>query len=571
VLAVLAAMAVALTVTPALSLILLSNARLDERQSPLVTWLQSRYELVLGRTAQRPRLAYALAALLGVVAVVMLPLLKQKQLLPSFQEPYLSIQLDAPPGTSLPAMNQIVSQASSELRAISGVRNVGAHVGRAVVGDQVVNVNSAGLWVSIDPSADYEATKAAVQRMIEGHTEVDGTVQTYLQQVLNQPQTNAKDGITVRVFGEDHDVLRGQAEKLQQALTGIAGVAGAHVALPLEEPTVEIEVNLDSAQRYGVKPGDVRRAAATLLSGIQVGSLFEEQKVFDVVVWGVPEIRDSLDDIGKLLIDTPGGGHVRLEEVADVRMASSPTVIHREGISPYLDIVFYVQGRDARAVESDLRAAIQNFAFPLEYHAVVQGDYAAQQATQQRILIAVIVTLFGILLFLHAAFRSLPLALVCLLTLPAALAGSVLAAFLGGGSSLFLGLMAGCLTILGITLRNGMLLINHYQYLEEKEGATFGPDLGLRGSRERFVPILMTAIATALALVPFVLFGNIPGHEIVRPVAIVILVGLVTSTLLNLFVLPALYLRFGATREADLGLHSAIPGETTASDALAGD
>jgi Cu/Ag efflux pump CusA len=434
----------------------------------------------------------------------------------------------------------------------------------------VINVNSAELWVSIDPTAGYESTVAAVQKTIEGHFEVTGKVQTYLQQVLSQPQKNASDGITVRVFGEDHDVLRSQAEKLQQALAGIDGVADAHVVLPLEEPTVEIEVDLDSAQRYGVKPGDVRRAAATLLSGIQVGSLFEEQKVFDVVVWGVPEIRDSLDDISKLLIDTPGGGHVRLEEVADVRMASSPTVIRREGISPYLDIVFNVQGRDARAVENDFRAAIQKFEFPLEYHAVVQGDYAAQQAAQQRILIAVIVALFGILLFLHAIFRSLPLALVSLLTLPAALAGSVMVALWGGSSSLFLGLMAGCLTILGITLRNGAMLINHNQYLEEKEGATFGTDLVIRGSRERVVPILMTALATGLALVPFVLFGNIPGHEVVRSVAIAILGGLVTSTLLNLFVLPILYLRFGATREADLGLHSAISGEVKASDPLAG-
>jgi Cu/Ag efflux pump CusA len=260
-----------------------------------------------------------------------------------------------------------------------------------------------------------------------------------------------------------------------------------------------------------------------------------------------------------------------LGEVADVRRASSPTVIRREGISPYLDIVFNVQGRDARAVESDLRTAIQNFAFPLEYHAVVQGDYAAQQATQQRILIAVIVTLFGIFLFLHASFKSLPLALVTLLTLPAALSGGVLAAFLGSDTPLFLGLLAGCLTILGITLRNSAMLINLYQYLEEKEGATFGTDLVLRGSRERLAPILMTALATGLALAPFVLFGNIPGHEIVRPVAIVILGGLVTSTLLNLFVLPPLYLRFGATREADLGLHLSIPGEATTSDAVIGD
>ena len=192
----------------------------------------------------------------------------------------------------------------------------------------------------------------------------------------------------MRVYGEDLEVLRSEAEKVRQALAGIDGVVDSHVVLPLRSPRLEIEVDLAAAQRYGVKPGDVRRAAATLLSGLQVGSLFEEQKVFDVVVWSTPETRESLTDIRDLLIDTPGGGHVRLGEVADVRIASSPTVIRREAVSPYLDVRFNVQGRMLSAVANDVKAPIQNFTFPLEYHAEVLGDYAARQAAQQRILIA---------------------------------------------------------------------------------------------------------------------------------------------------------------------------------------
>lgn len=549
VLAVLAALAVALTITPALSLILLSNAPLERRQSPLILWLQRGYERVLARTAQRPRLAYAAVAVLMVAGLLLLPFLGRNQLLPSFREPYLTVQLDAPPGTSLPAMNRIVAQASRELRAIPGVSSVAAHVGRAVFGDRVVDVNSAELWVSIHPEADYDATVAAVQRTVDAYTGLDRGVQTYLQQTLSNPQTSASDAITVRVFGEDHNVLRSQAERLQQVVAGIDGVVDPHVVLPVEEPTLEIEVDLASAQRYGVKPGDVRRSAATLLSGIQVGSLFEQQKVFDVVVWGVPEIRDSADDVGELLIDTPRGGHVRLKEVADVRIASSPTVIKREGVSPYLDIGFNVQGRDARAVASDVRAVIQNFPFPLEYHAEVLSDFAVRQATQQRILIAGIVALVGIFLLLQASSSSWHLASAILLTSPAALAGGVLAALVGGGSLLSLGVLAGFLAIVGVTLRNSTMLISHYQYLEEHEGESFGPELILRGAQERLSPILLTTLATGLALLPFVLFGNIPGHEIVRPIAIVVLGGLVTSTLFNLFIVPALYLRFGSSLE----------------------
>lgn len=566
-LAVIAAMATSLIVTPALSLILLSDVPLEDRQSPLVRWLQSGYERLLMRTVRNPRLAYAVIALLIIAGIAGLPFINQSQLLPSFKEPYLTIQLEAAPGTSLPAMNRILTQASSDLRTVPGVSNVSAHVGRAVFGDKVVGINYAEVWVSLDPQANYDATVNAVDATLDGYSGLDRKVQTYLQQVVGRSQTGASDDLTLRVYGEDHQVLAEQADKLQQVLAGINGVANPRAILPEEEPTVEIEVNLDSAQRYGVKPGDVRRAAATLLSGIQVGSLFEEQKVFDVVVWSTPETRDSIDDIHQLLIDTPGGGHVRLGEVADVRMVSSPTVIRREGISPYRDVAFNVQGRDTSAVINDVKAAIQNYSFPLEYHAVVLEDYATQRATLQRLIISGFMAAIGIFLLLQASVRSWRLAGAIFLTLPAALTGGVLAALLGRNlislSSLF-----GFLTILGITVRNSIMTINQYQHLERREGQRFGPDLVLHGARQRVVPISMTILATGLVLLPFLLSGSIPGLEILRPTAIVILGGLVTSALINLLVIPPLYLRVGASVEADLftPLVSTQPDLSTSSD-----
>ena len=552
-LALLASMAVALIITPTLSLILLANAPLEGRESLLVRWLQRSYGEVLARTVRNPRLAYGVMALLIVAGVVGLPLIRQNQLLPAFKEPYLTIQLEAAPGTSLPAMNRTLAQVSSELRAIPGIKNVGAHVGRAVFGDKVVGINYAEVWVNLDQKADYNATVAAVEATLDGYSELDRQVQTYLQQVVGQSQKSAGDALTLRVLGEDHKVLRVQAEQLQMVLAGIPGVVDPHVVLPKEEPTVEIEVDLNSAQRFGVKPGDVRRTAATLLSGIQVGSLFEQQKVFDVVVWSTPATRDTIEDISQLLVDTPGGGHVRLGEVADVRIVDSPTVIHREGVSPYRDVVFNVQGRDADAVISNVKAAIQNFAFPLEYHAVVLEDFAAQQATQQRLLIAGMMAAFGIFLLLQASTLSWRLAAATFLTVLASLAGGVLAALLGG-SLISLSSLFGFLTILGIAVRNSVLTINHYGHLERQEGESFGPELVLRGSGERIAPIVMTALTTGLALLPFLLFGGTAGLEIVRPIAIVILGGLVTSTFVSLFVIPALYLRFGARREMELEL-----------------
>jgi len=552
-LAVLAAMVVALTVTPALSVILLTKTKLEMRESPLASRLQRGYERNLARIVASPGLANIAIVVLVLAAIIGLPFLRQTQeQLPAFQEPYLMVRFEGMSGTSLPEMNRIVTRVSSELRTVSGVSNIGSHVGRAVFGDQVVNVNSAELWVSIDPNANYDATVAAVQDVVNGYPGLDREVRTYVQQTLSRAQTGNGNDVTVRVFGEDHAVLRSEAQKLQEALVGVNGVVDPRVILPTEEPTLEIEVDLNSAQRFGVKPGDVRRSAAILLSGMHAGSLFEEQKIFDVVVWGTPDTRHSLDNIRELLIDTPGGGHVRLGDVADVRVVASPTVIKHEAISAYLDIGFNVDRRSVSAVIADVDSAIKSFAFPLEYHAEIVSDYATRQTAQQGILIAGIVAIFGILLLLQAALRSWRLALVTMVTLPAALAGGVIADFLGNGGSLSLGLLAGCLTVLGIALRNCIMLFSHYQNLEEG-GEDFGPELVVRGARERLSPTLMTALATGLALLPFVLFGNIPGHEIVRPIAIVTLGGLVTSTWLNLFAMPALYLRFGASREADLG------------------
>jgi Cu/Ag efflux pump CusA len=196
---------------------------------------------------------------------------------------------------------------------------------------------------------------AAVEDVVNGYPGFNSDVRTYVQQKLSKAQATPDHDMTVRLYGENQAVLRTEAEKLRQSLGSVSGIADPRVLLPVDEPTLEIEVDLNSAQRFGVKPGDVRRSAAILLSGMHAGSLFEEQKIFDVVVWGTPDTRQSLSDIRNLLIDTPGGGHVRLGEVADVRVVSSPTVIQREAVSPYLDIAFNVEGRGASAVASDFR------------------------------------------------------------------------------------------------------------------------------------------------------------------------------------------------------------------------
>jgi CzcA family heavy metal efflux pump len=541
-LAVLASLVVALLVTPALCVLLLSAAPLERRESPLARGLQRGYERMLKRLLGMPRVALATAALLIVLGLLVVPFLGQS-LFPTFKERDLLIRLDATASASRPEMDRIAARMSQELRALPGVRDVGAHVGRAVMSDEIVDVNSSELWVSIDPAAYYEATRAAIQIVVHGYPGLHSQVLTYLNETTNGVLTDANDTITVRVYGDSDDLLRSKADEVKQLLTGVDGVAGPHVQLPVEQPQVEVEVDMAAAQHYGLKPGDVRRAAATLLSGIQVGNLFEEQKVFDVVVWGTPETRHSLSSIRDLLVDTPSGTQVRLGDVARVNIMPGPNVIKHESVKRYRDVSATVRGRDIGAIAADIEQRLHNVSFPLEYHAEVLGGYAQRQADWIRLVGLGVAVAIGIFLLLQAFFASWRLATISFLTLPAALVGGLLA-LLAAGGVMSLGALVGFFTVFGIAARNGILLISHYQHLERYEGESFGPGLVLRGTRERLVPIVMTALATALVLVPLVIAGDVPGFEIVYPTAVVILGGLVTSTVLNLFILPTLYLRY---------------------------
>jgi CzcA family heavy metal efflux pump len=542
VIAVLASLVVALTVTPALSALLLSRERVGARESPVVVWLQRVYASALDRILRRPSPVLVAAAMTVAAAIAAVPFLGQT-LLPTFKDPNLVVRWDGPPGTSQTEMRRITARASRELRSIPGVRDVAAQIGRAVLGDQVVDINSAELWVSVDHDADYGATLAAVRSAVDGYPGLVRDVQTYERQSVRRALTGSNDPIVVRVFAPQFDVLRRKAREVGRALADVDGVKRVHMERDIEQPHIDIEVNLAKAQRYGLKPGDVRRAAATLLASLEVGSLFQEQKVFQVVVWTKPETRRSVTDIRNLLIDTPDGGHVRLGEVADVRISPTPNLIRREAVSRRVDIGLDVGGRDLGAVNRDVTRRLAAIDFPFESHAEVLGEYTERQANDRRMIGAGVAAAIGILLLLQAVFQSWRLASLSFVALPAAAAGGVLAAF-ATGDTVSLASLVGLLAVLGIAARNGILLLNHFQQLEQRDGMPFGRELVLQGARERVAPIVLTALAAGLALAPLVVTGSRAGQEIVHPIAVIVLGGLVTSTLLNLFVMPALYLRF---------------------------
>jgi Cu/Ag efflux pump CusA len=556
-LAVIASLVVGLSLTPALTMLLYRGGAGAGGESPVARALHGGYEAMLRGVCKAPVGVSAVAGIVVIVGLALWPLLGQS-LLPAFKERELLVSLATAPGTSHHETYRISARLGKELESLPGIRNVGAHVGRAITGDQVVSVNSAQLWVSVDPTADYDQVVATVRDTVAGYPGMDRSVQTYLRNTVSEALTGEAHPVVVRVFGASRDILNDKAEEIRKSLAGVDGLVDLRVIGQVEEPQVHIEVDLDKAGAANVNPGEVRRSAATVFSGLTVGFLYEAQKIFDVVVWGTPEVRNSIADIRNVLVEKTDRHHVRLGDVAKVSIKATPTVLPRADISAFVDVVANVAGRDLAAVTGDVESRLDRISFPLEYHAQVLGEFAEQQSTQQRTLSLALAALIGIFLLLQACFRSWLLALIGLLTLPAAVAGGVFAGFLSGGV-MTLGSLVGFLAVLGIAARNGIVLINHYQRLEAEDGVPFGVDLVIRGAKERMAPILVSAAAIIAALLPIAAFGQIPGLEIVQPTAIIIIAGVVASTLVTLVVLPALYLVAGAraSRQTDLGLADA--------------
>ena len=549
-LAILASVVVALIITPAMTLLLLRKWPQERRESPITRGLQRAYNSVLGRVMQTSNMTLIAAIVIIVLGLAALPFLERSMAV-SFRQTELLIQFEGPPGTSRAEMNRIMARANQELQSIPGVLNVAAQLGRAITGDQVVGINAGELWVTLDPEANYDATVVAVREVIEGYPGLLREVDTYQPADVQEALVGSGDDIVVRIYGYDFEILHNKAQEVREALSGIEGVVEARAESQPEEPVMEIEVDLEAAERNQIKPGDIRRAATTLLSGLRVGNLYEEQKVFDVVVWGVPEIRHNLTNINDLLIDTPGNNLVRLGDVAEIRMTSVPVTIRRDAVSRYVDIAISVQGRSIGAVTAEISERLQGVQFPIEFHAEIVGSATLNGAVPQRMLIIVIMAALGVLLLLEASFKSWRLAFVAIFALLLALSGGVLAVLLGG-RILTLGSLFGFLTVFGVAVRQMMIMTNRVRDLAEQDGAVMGPELVQRAASERLVPIVMTVASTALGILPLVLFGNMAGHEIIGPMSTVILGGLVTTLLLNLFVMPVVFLRIRFSPEPDM-------------------
>ena len=567
ILAIMASLVVALTVTPALSLMLLPSKRSDEDEvqisprsamgtktashdPPLTRWLKRLYGSVLPLFMHRPKSALAVIVLMFGLTGYAVTTLGQA-FFPSFKETDFLMHWVERPGTSLEAMTRITQRASKELRAIKGVRNFGSHIGRAEVADEVVGPNFTELWISVDPNVPLDETTAKIQEVVDGYPGLYRDLLTYLKERIKEVLSGAGATIVVRVYGDDLETLRAKAQEIKKEMSSVEGVTNLAVEKQLLVPQLQLRLRPDATARFGLTAGQVRRAVATLVKGTKVGEIYEDQKSYAVVVWGIPSLRTGIAALSRLPIDLPQGGTVPLGDVAHIETVPAPNEIKRESASRRIDITCNVtKDRDLGSVAREIEAKVKQLDFASGYHPEFLGEYAALAESRQRLFALAALSLIGILLLLHMDFQSWRLTLLVAFTIPFALVGGVAGTMLDNGV-LSLGSLVGFVTVLGIAARNGIMLVSHYRHLEEVEGEAFGPELVRRGSEERLAPILMTALATGLALVPLVINGNLPGHEIEYPMAVVIIGGLVTSTLLNLFLLPPIYLAFGRTRRAD--------------------
>jgi CzcA family heavy metal efflux pump len=546
-LAVLASMVVALTVTPALGYILLRDAKLKAADPPVVRVVKRGYSRALSGALRAPSYAFGAVIALALIGGFVYPHLGE-DLFPSFKEPDFLMHFVTKPGTSVTEQDRMVTSLQDQVLKVPGVKTAGSHVGQALLGEEVSGVNFSETWLSLNPGTNYDATVNKLRNIAYSYPGAFSDVQTYLHERIDEVLTNGTtEDVAVYIEGPDINTLATLGNELSARMAKLHGLEDVQPA-PLEFiPQANVTVNTSTAAKYGLSPGDVRREAAIMMASEPMSELAYNDQLIVVAAWTTAASRNSVSALEQLPIDTPSGGRVALGKVATVAIAPTPSQIIRVNGTRMQEVDANISGADLGTAAAEVQSLLKTFKLPAGYTASLQGESVERASAQQRLEWLGLAALVVILLLLQAAFRSWRLALMLLITLPIALVGGVLAAW-GVLGTITLGALVGFFTVLGIAARNGILMIAHFKHLEEEEGVPFGRDLVVRGASERLSPILMTALATALALVPLIIYGDQPGQEIEYPMAIVILGGLATSTLLNLFVLPSLYLMVAGWR-----------------------
>jgi Cu/Ag efflux pump CusA len=546
ILAVLASLGVALTVTPALCMLLLAKPAQRTHEPRTITALKGGYRDLLAVVANRPAVTLLPVLLLCIVAGLMVRNFGG-EFLPDFREGHFVTHLNAIPGTSLEESRRLGAQVAAQLLKTPHVLTVPQQIGRAELGEDPWGPHRSEFHINITPNLGKaeDEVRTAIHGVFEQMPGITHDITTFLGDRIGETISGETASVVISIFGDDLDVLDQRAEAVRQLLAGIHGAVDVQIASPPGVPQMIVQLRHDRLTELGFRPVDVLDAIQTAFQGTTVTQTFEAGRVFDVVVILDEALRREPEAVGGLLLRNAQGTRVPLRELAELYGTQGRFMLLHDGARRRQTVTCNVEGRDVASFVADAKDEIaQRVTFPAGTYPVFGGEAEVRAQAQQELLLHSGMAAIGIILPLAMVMGNLRNLLLVLVNWPFALVGGVMAVYLAT-RLISIGGLVGFVTLFGITTRNSIMMISHYEYLVTVEGMTWGLPAALRGASERLVPILMTALVTGLDLLPIAVGANAAGREIEGPMGVVILGGLATSTLLNLLVLPTLALRFG--------------------------
>ena len=546
VLAILASLAVALTVTPALCFLMLRRQAERAHEPRILTGAKRVYASLLLRITQKPKAVMAAAFALCAAAAALIPFFGGA-FLPEMREGHFIVHMAAVPGTSLQESLRIGAQVSNELLKSPNVVSTAQQIGRAEKAEDTWGTHYTEIHVRLKPlSGDAaETVESEIRQILQKFPGLSFAIRPFLTERIEEIIAGVTAQVVIKIFGDDLDAIGAKSREIAQVVSGVRGAADVQVESPPGAPQILVQLRADRLKQLGFRPVDVLEGVQTAYQGAVVAQTYEANRVFDVTVILDPEVRQNPEAVGDLILENDQGARVPLRELAEVYPTTGRYMILHDGSRRRQAVTCNVRGRDLSSfVEEARRVVTSKVRFEQGIYPVFGGADEARAQAQSEILLYSIIAGVCILTLLSIVFRTVRNLALVLVNLPFALVGGVLAVFFTGGY-LTVGSMVGFVTLFGITTRNSIMMISHFEHLVTEEGMRWGPDAAIRGAVERLAPVLMTALVTGLGLLPLALGSGDPGREIEGPMAIVILGGLVTSTALNLLVLPTLALRYG--------------------------
>lgn len=549
VVSILASLLVSLTVTPVLSYWLLARGKLVERDRETFVLRSLKWvtERLIRFSLTVPRTVVAVTLLMTALAIGAF-LSLERDFLPPFNEGTAQLNVVLPPGTSLQTSGQIARQVEQKLREMEFVDAFSRRTGRAELDEHAMPVNVSEFIVSFGPQSGVTREEALdqIRDEMKGVPGVVTSVEQPLAHLISHMLSGVKAEIGIKLFGDDLDLIRRTAQQMQTAIADVPGVTDLMVEPQQTIPQLRIELDRDQLFTYGLTPVEVNEYVATALNGDVVSQVLEGMRTFDLMVRLDEPYRENLDVLRRLSLELPDGGRAPLSAVAKIYASGGPNVINREDARRRIILQSNVTGRGVVDVVEEIQQKLQPIvaSLPPGYFVEYGGQFESERSASRTIAVLFIISLTGVFLVLYTMFRSINLSLQVMAALPMAFIGSV-AALLITGQTLTIAAMVGFIALVGIASRNGILLLNHYLHLVQHEGEEWTHGMIVRGGRERLAPVLMTALSSGIALVPLTLAAGEPGKEILYPVATVIVGGLVSSTLLDFLVRPALFWLLG--------------------------